>query len=87
MNVTDDSSIKGIFLSGDYGWSGFYNTHDNIYQTEVLLKKPGTFKFYAIEVTDIYNNSGRYVYKSGPEIISEKYNIIEDNLLNITVTG
>jgi len=87
MNVTDDSSIKGIFLSGDYGWSGFYNTHDNVYQTEVLLKKPGIFKFYAIEVSDIYNNSGRYVYKSGPEIISEKYNIIEDNLLNITVTG
>ena len=87
MEVTDESDIKSAHLSGDYGWAGFGNTHDNIYQAEILLKKPGTFKFYAIEISDIYNNSGRYLYKSGPEIISKEYNIIEDNLLNITVSG
>lgn len=87
MEVTDESDIKSAHLSGDYGWSGFVNTHDNIYQAEILLKKPGTFKFYAIEISDIYNNSGRYLYKSGPEIISKEYNIIEDNLLDITVSG
>lgn len=87
MEVKDASAIRSASLRGEWGQTVFYNSHDNVYETVIPLKKSGTFKFYAIEVSDIYNNSGRYVYKSGPEIISEKHNIIEDNYLDIIVSG
>ena len=87
MEIKDESSIKYAGLSGDYGHVGFSNTSGNIYEAVIKLKKSGEFKFYAIEVTDIYNNSRRYVYKSGSEIISPESNIIKDKSLDIVVTG
>lgn len=87
MEIDDESPIKYAGISGDYGHAGFSNVQGNVYEAIIKLKKPGNLKFYVIEVTDIYNNSKRYVYKSGPEIISPEQNIIKDKSLDITVIG
>lgn len=87
MEMTDESDIKNARLNGDYGGAGFRNIHDNIYQAEILLKKPGTLNFSAIEVSDIYNNSKRYTYKNSSEQLPADQKIIEDGYLDILVTG